>query len=110
MPRDDGEYSYITTSEELRGESKLPQYKKELGLKYLCGDRIYIVHKPRFKKIRITYERLYKTEITNLYNYYTESGYHFYNDSENIFTNIEAAKKYAKEQLEECKIKIINRI
>lgn len=108
MPRDDGIYEYIT--EQLRGESKLPEYRKELGLKYLYGDRVYIVHKPRFKKIRITKERVNRTEITNLYNYYTEYEYHFYNDSENIFTNIEEAKKYAKELLEECKIKVIDRV
>jgi hypothetical protein len=110
MPRYDGECSCITTPEELMGESKLPQYKKELGLKYLYGDRVYIVHKPRFKKIKITKERVDRIGITNLYNYYTEYGYHFYNDSENIFTNVELAKKYAKEQLEECKIKIVDRI
>lgn len=110
MPKDDSEYSYITTTDELRGESKLPQYKEELCLKYLYGDRLYIVHKPKFKKIKITYERVDRTEITNLYNYYTESNYHFYNDSKNVFKDLESAKKFAKEQLEECKIKIIDKI
>lgn len=70
MSRDDGVYEYITTSEELAGESKLPKYKKELNLKYLYGDKVYIVQKPKFKKIKITYERVDRIEITNMYNYF----------------------------------------
>jgi hypothetical protein len=76
MPRDDGVYEYISTPEERdEEESKLSLYKKELNLRYAYGDRIYIVHNPRFKKIKITYEKINKVLITNIYNYYTECGY-----------------------------------